>query len=416
MKKRVVVTGLGTVCPVGLNTAQSWENILSGRSGIGPITAFDPDEFGTKTRIAGEVKDFDPREFMEGKEAKRMDRFTQFAVVAAAEALEHSGLDLSGENATRVGTIIASGVGGIITLLDQEQVLRKSGARRVNPFTVPMLMSNAAAGAVSIRFGSRGPSFSVASACASTTDGVGVALDLIRSGRSRAMIAGGVEAPIHPISVAAFEQAHALSRTHNDTPALASKPFDLNRDGFVLSEGGAILILEDADYARARGAEIICELIGYGSASDSYHITAPAPDAHGAVQAMTIAMEDAEIDPGAVAYINAHGTSTELNDKMEALAIHTVFGERARSLPVSSTKSMTGHLGGAAGSIEAVFGALAAQTGHLPPTINYETPDPDCDLDVVPNKMRRIDPGVVLSNSFGFGGHCATLAFRPWIP
>ena len=414
MKRTVVITGLGAVSPLGLTVSANWDAAVSGRSGIGPITCFDPEPYGLKTRIAGEVKGFDPARYMDPKETKRMDRFSQLALAAAVEAMAHSGLEIGEANSYRVGTIIASGVGGVTTLVDQAEVLRTSGSRRVNPFTIPMLMSNAAAGVTSIRFGSRGPCMSVASACASSTDALGVALDMIRSGRVDAVIAGGVDAAVYPISIAGFEQAHALCTTSNDAPERASRPFDLNRSGFVLGEGAAVLVLETEEHARARGATVICELAGYGATADSFHITAPAEDGHGAIRAMEIAMEDAGIARADVAYINAHGTSTQLNDKIESLAIRTVFGDAARSVPVSSTKSMTGHLGGAAGALEAVFASLAVHHRLAPPTINYDTPDPACDLDYIPWKARPIKAGAALSNSFGFGGHCACLAFRPW--
>ena len=412
MSSKVVVTGLGAMSPLGLGAKENWDAAVAGRSGIGPITCFDPEPLGIKTRIAGEVKGFDPANYMDPKDAKRMDRFSQLALAAAVEAMEQSGLTIDEKNCWDVGTIIATGIGGVSTLVGQSQVLEKSGSRRVNPFTVPMLMSNAASGVISIRFGSQGPCMSVSSACASSTDAIGIALDLIRAGRVRAVIAGGVDAAVYPISISGFEQAHALCSTSNDAPEKASRPFDLNRSGFVLSEGGAVLILEDEEHARERGATVICELVGYGSTADSYHITAPAEDGHGAIRAVEIALANGGIAKDEVAYINAHGTSTQLNDKIESLAIRSVFGSRADAIPVSSTKSMTGHLGGAAGALEAFFCAMAASHRVAPPTINYETPDPECDLDYVPNTARSIGPGAILSNSFGFGGHCACLAFR----
>ncbi len=412
MSRKVVITGLGAVSPLGLTATESWEAAIAGRSGIGPITQFDPEPYGIKTRIAGEVKGFDPARYMDPKDAKRMDRFSQLAVAAAVEAMEDSGLVVDETNSYEVGTIIATGIGGVTTLVNEADVLRVRGSRRVNPFTVPMLMSNAAAGVVSIRFGSQGPCMSVASACASSSDALGIALDMIRVGRARAVIAGGVDAAIFPIAISGFEQAHALCSTSNDAPERASRPFDLNRSGFVLAEGAAVLVLEDEESARARGARIICELAGYGSTADSCHITAPAEDGHGAIRALEIALANAGIDRQDVAYINAHGTSTQLNDRVESLAIRSVFDSYADSIPVSSTKSMTGHLGGAAGALEAVFCAMVVRHRNAPPTINYETPDPACDLDYVPGEARRIAQGAVLSNSFGFGGHCACLAFR----
>ena len=412
MSRKVVITGLGAVSPLGLSATESWEAAIAGRSGIGPVTRFDPDQYGIKTRIAGEVKGFEPARYMDPKDAKRMDRFSQLAIAAAVEAMADSGLVIDETNSYDVGTIIATGIGGVTTLVNEADVLRERGSRRVNPFTVPMLMSNAAAGVISIRFGSQGPCMSVASACASSTDALGIALDMIRIGRVRAVIAGGVDAAIYPIALSGFEQAHALCTTSNDAPERASRPFDLNRSGFVLAEGAGVLVLEDEESARARGARIICELAGYGSTADSWHITAPAEDGHGAIRAVEIALADGGIEKQDVAYINAHGTSTQLNDRIESFAIRSVFGSHADSIPVSSTKSMTGHLGGAAGALEAVFCALAVRDGQAPPTINYETPDPACDLDYVPGAARRIRQGAVLSNSFGFGGHCACLAFR----
>ncbi|TVQ22144.1 MAG: beta-ketoacyl-[acyl-carrier-protein] synthase II [Spirochaetaceae bacterium] len=415
MSTKVVVTGLGTVSPLGLTVDETWVAATEGRSGIAPIAAFDPDEFGIKTRIAGEVKRFDPALFMDIKEVRRLDRFCHLTLAAAAEAIADAKLTIDPSNSWDVATIIATGVGGVTTLVDQAQVLRDGGARRVSPFTIPMLMSNAAAGVVSIRFGAQGPCFSVASACASSTDSIGISLDLIRSGRAKAVIAGGVDAAVVPIAIAGFEQARALCQDSFDEPERASRPFDATRSGFVLSEGAAVLILESEEFAVERGAHIICELAGYGSVADSYHITAPAPDARGAIRAMTTAIADAGLTIDEVGYINAHGTSTQLNDKMEALAIRTVFADRRTPVPVSSTKSMTGHLGGAAGALEAVFAAKTVATGIAPPTINYRQPDTDCDIDCIPNTARAIGTVAALSNSFGFGGHSACLAFKPWV-
>ena len=414
MGSKVVVTGMGTVNPVGLGVEETWKNLLEGRSGITRIQAFDPDEWGIQTKIAGEVKGFDPEEWMDRKETRRLDRFSQLAVAAAKEALVQSGLKLEGDTRYQVGTIIASGVGGIATIVEQSYIIRDRGARRVSPFTVPMLMPNAAAGVVSIHLNSWGPNFATASACASSADSLGVALDMIRNGRVKAMIAGGSEATILPICVASFEQAQALTTSHNNEPEKASRPFDLHRDGFVLSEGAAIVILEDEEFARARGAPILAEFAGYGAGADGYHITAPEPDGRGAIKAMEDALKDAGADPGDVTYINAHGTSTQLNDKVETMAIKQVFGEAAAGIPTSSTKSMTGHLAGAAGALEALATIKVVETGWAPPTINYDTPDPECDLDYVPWKARQVKEGMALSNSFGFGGHSSCLAFRPY--
>lgn len=415
MATKVVITGLGTVNPVGLGTNETWSNLLAGQSGIGPIRSFDPDEWGIQTKIAGEINEFDPEQWMDRKEARRLDRFSQLAVAAAKEAVEQSGLVLEGDTRYQVGTIIATGVGGLATIVEQTNTLRDQNARRVSPFTVPMMMPNAAAGIVSIHLNCWGPSFATASACASAADSLGMALDMIRSGRTNAMLAGGSEATIIPICVASFEQAHALTASHNDEPTKASRPFDLNRDGFVLSEGAAILVLESEEFAIARGAPILAELAGYGAGADGFHITAPEPGGRGAIKAMREAVKDAGASLDEVTYINAHGTSTPLNDKVETLAIHQVFGEAASSIPVSSTKSMTGHLAGAAGALEALVCAKVAETGWAPPTINYETPDPECAVDCIPWEARQIQDGVVLSNSFGFGGHSSCLSFRRYV-
>ena len=408
----MVITGIGTVNPVGLNAVDTWASLLAGKSGISSIESFDPDEYGIRTRIAGEVNGFDPENWMDRKDARRMDRFSQFALAAAKEAVGDSGLKLEGPTCQEVGAVIASGVGGLDTIVGQAFALSEKGARRVSPFTVPMMMPNAAAGIVSIHLGCRGPSFATASACASSADALGVALDTIRMGRAKAMLAGGTEATIIPICVASFEQAHALNSNSNDTPEKASRPFDLNRDGFILSEGAAILVLEEEEHAKARGARIIAELAGYGAGSDGFHITAPEPGGIGAIQAMTTALSDAGAGTDEVVYINAHGTSTQLNDKVEALAISKVFGHS--NTPISSTKSMTGHLAGAAGALEAVICAKTIETGIAAPTINYDNPDPECDVDCIPWEPREIGKGVILSNSFGFGGHSSSLAFRPY--
>ncbi len=410
--RKVVVTGLGTVNPVGLGVRETWENLLAGNSGIRRIQAFDPEEWGLSTHIAGEVKGFDPEEYMDRKEARRVDRFSQLALAAAKEAVAQSQLKLEGETRYQVGTIIASGVGGISTIIDQSHVLRDRGTRRVSPFTVPMMMPNAASGIVSIHMGAWGPNFATASACASSADSLGIALDMVRNGRVKAMIAGGSESTIVPICIASFEQAQALTKSHNAAPEKASRPFDLDRDGFVLSEGAAVLVLEDEEFARARGAQVLAEFSGYGAGADGYHITAPEPQGRGAVKAMADALRDAGENGDAVTYINAHGTSTQLNDKVETIAINQVFGEAAAGIPVSSTKSMTGHLAGAAGALEAVVSVKVVETGWAPPTINYDTPDPECSLDYIPWKAREIKQGLAMSNSFGFGGHSSCLVFR----
>ena len=409
--RKVVVTGLGTVNPVGRGVHETWQNLLAGNSGIRRIQAFDPEEWGLNTHIAGEVKGFDPEEYMDRKEARRIDRFSQLALAAAKEAVALSQLKLEGDTRYDVGTIIASGVGGLRTIIDQSHILGDWGVRRVSPFTVPMMMPNAASGIVSIHLGAWGPNFATTSACASSADSIGVAFDMVRHGRVKAMIAGGSESTIVPICVASFEQAQAITKTHNTTPEKASRPFDLNRDGFVLAEGAAILVLEDEEFARERGAQILAELAGYGAGADGYHITAPEPQGRGAVKAMVDALHDAGEDRDAVTYINAHGTSTQLNDKVETIAINQVFGEAAAKIPVSSTKSMTGHLAGAAGALEAVISVKVIETAWAPPTINYDTPDPECTLDYIPWKARKIKQGLAMSNSFGFGGHSSCLVF-----
>ena len=411
---RVVVTGIGTVNPVGLTTQETWTNLIAGRSGIGRIQAFDPAEWQLKTHIAGELKNFDPETVLDRKEAKRLDRFSQIAIVAADEAMRQSGLVAEGGLRHDLGVVIASGVGGIISLVDQAYSLKEKGGRRVDPFVVPKMMSNAAAGLISMRFGAMGPSFATVSACASGTDAIGTALDMIRSGRVKAVIAGGSEAAVLPICVAGFEQAHALCIDSNDDPERASRPFDATRSGFVLGEGAGILVLENEESARERGATILAELAGWGAAADSYHITAPEPSGRGGTQAIRVALSNGAVVPDDVVYINAHGTSTQLNDKVETVAIKEVFGPRAYRIPVSSTKSMTGHLGGAAGALEAVVCIKVIETGIVPPTINYFNSDPECDLDYVPGTSRNIGRGAVLSNSFGFGGHSSCLAFKPY--
>lgn len=414
MRKRVVVTGVGSVNPVGLSAKETWENLIAGKSGIRRIQSFDPEQWQLTTRIAGEVVGFDPTSIMEPKEARRLDRFSQMALAAAIEAVTQADLKIEGDLRYEVGTVIATGIGGVLTLIQQTQTLFEKGARRVNPYTVPMLMPNAPSALVSIHFGFLGPSYATVSACASSTDAVGNALDLIRSGRARVVITGGAEAPLLPICIAGFDQAHALCSDSNDRPERASRPFDATRSGFVLAEGAGILVLEEEEFARSRGARILAELAGWGAAADGYHITAPDPEGGGGTRAVKAALANGEVEPGEVVYINAHGTSTQLNDQVETVVIKKVFGDQAYKTPVSSTKSMTGHLGGAAGGVEAVVCVKAIETGMAPPTINYEHVDPACDLDYIPGQARRIGKGVVLSNSFGFGGHSSCLAFRTY--
>ena len=406
MRKRVVVTGLGCVSPVGNNVNDTWQALLAGKSGAAPITAFDASAH--KTKFAAEVKGFDPVALFGTRDARKMDRFSQFATAATLEAMEQAGLKVDESNRDRVGILIGTGIGGIITLLEQYEVLRERGPERVSPFLIPMMISDNAAGNIAIRIGARGPNMALATACASGTNALDEAAEMIRRGSADVMIAGGAEAAITALSMAGMNVMTALS-TRNDDPQTASRPFDKNRDGFLMGEGSGILILESLEYAQARGAKILCEFSGYGTTDDAHHISAPAENGAGAAISMSLALQNADLKPEDVSYINAHGTSTYLNDKSETAAIKTVFGEQAYKIPVSSTKSMTGHLLGASGAVEAVFSAMAIMNNILPPTINYETPDPICDLDYVPNQPRQADPNYVMSNSFGFGGHNATL-------
>jgi 3-oxoacyl-[acyl-carrier-protein] synthase II len=403
---RVVVTGLGIVSPVGLTAEETWAAIVAGKSGIGPITHFDTTDFEAK--IAGEVRGFEPTKYMDRKDARRTDRFVQFAVAAARDALDNANLTIDASNADDIGVIIGSGNGGIITLSEQFDVLRTKGPSRVSPFLIPMMIVDMASGQVSISTGARGPNFCTVSACATGADAVGNAFEIVRRGDACAMIAGGSEAAIVPIGVAGFVSARALTTR---TDPHASQPFDAERDGFVMGEGAAVLILESLEYAQSRGATILAELVGYGATGDAHHITQPIEGGEGGVRAMRRALKQAGLQPEDVDYINAHGTSTTINDKFETQGIKTVFGERAYSIPVSSTKSMVGHLLGAAGAIESAFCVQTILSGIIPPTINYEHPDPDCDLDYVPNRARCQNVDVALSNSFGFGGHNAALIF-----
>ena len=409
---RVVVTGIGAVTPVGGTAPEFWEAIIAGRSGIGPITLFDAGDLAVK--IAGEASDFKAQDFMPRKEVRRMDRFSQFAVVAAQEASAHAGIELDG-NAERAGVMIGTGIGGITTLEEQFQTLAARGPDRVSPFTVPMMLPNMASGQVSIALKARGQNIAPTSACSSAADSIGLAAAALRRGEADIMFAGGAEAPICEISVAGFHAARALS-TRNDEPTVASRPFDSGRDGFVMGEGAGVLVLERADHATARGVEILAELIGYAAVGDGYHVTQPAEDGDGGRRAMDGALADACIHPAEVDYINAHGTSTPLNDALETVAIKRVLGEAAYGVAISSTKSMTGHLMGAAGAIEAIAAIQAIRTGVIAPTINLEDPDPACDLDYTPNEAQERDVTVALSNSMGFGGHNACLAFRRWEP
>lgn len=404
--RRVVITGLGTINPLGNNAHETWEAMTAGRSGIGPITLFDPD--GLKTQFAGEVKGFDPEDTFGRREARRMDRFTQFAMAAAAEAVADSGIDFANGIGQETGAVMGSGIGGITTLLFEAYKAADQGEQWASPHLVPMLLPDTAPAKVAIEYGLLGPNMSIATACASSTNALGEAAAMIRRGAAEAMVSGGAEAGIHRLVMAGFGNMGALSQ-RNDDPQRASRPFSVDRDGFVMGEGGTVLILESEERARARGARIYAEVLGYGSSADAYHITAPDENGKGAVLAMERALADAGIEPSEVDYLNAHGTSTELNDSSETLAIKRVFGDAAYDVLISSTKSMTGHLMGAAGALEAFACIKAIQTGCVPPTINLETPDPELDLDYVPNVAREHPIRIAMSNSFGFGGHNACI-------
>ena len=410
MATRIVVTGVGAISPLGLDIPSLWEGLKSGKSGAGPITLFDAQAFETK--IAAEVKGFNATDYIEHREARRMDRYTQFATVAAMQAVKQSNLDCEKEGAD-VGVLIGSGIGGITTLSAQMATLAEKGPRRISPLLVPMMIADAAAGHVSIMLGAKGMNFCATSACSSGADAVGEACEIIKRGDVQAMIAGGAEAPITAISIAGFNAAGALS-VRNDAPQKASRPFDAQRDGFVMGEGSAVLVLENLDHALRRNANILAEMAAYGATSDAYHITQPAQNGEGGAKAMQMALRKANLTPKDIDYINAHGTSTSLNDKCETMAIKSVFGEDAHRVPVSSTKSMMGHLIGAAGAIEAIVCVLAIQHGVIPPTINLEKPDPECDLDYVPNVARQKKIRAAMSNSFGFGGHNSVLVFKEY--
>ena len=409
--RRVVVTGLGALTPIGNTAEELWASLTEGRSGIGPITKFDAT--GYPTRIAGEIRNFDPLAFVDKKDARRLDPYLQYAIAAAAMAVSDAGIDPARVDSERFGVLIGSGIGGITTLLEGEKVRETKGHDRVSPFVIPMLIVNMAAGLVSMRFGAKGPNSSVVTACATGNHAIGDASRIIQRGDADVMIAGGAEAMIVPLTIAGFCAMKAMS-TRNEEPQKASRPFDAGRDGFVCGEGAGIVVIESLEHAVRRDARIYAEIIGYGMTSDAHHMTAPDPQGDGAARAMALALKDARLAPGDVGYVNAHGTSTPYNDKFETMAIKRVFGEYAKRLPVSSTKSMTGHLLGAAGGVEAIATTLALHHGILPPTINYETPDPDCDLDYVPNQARKQDIEVAISNAFGFGGTNATLAFRKY--
>ncbi len=412
MESRVVITGIGAITPIGNSVPEYWEALSQGRSGIERITLFDARQFSSQ--IAGEVKGFAPEKYIDKKEVRRMDRFAQFALAATSEAMQDSKLDLSREDPKRIGVLLGSGIGGLGTIEREHKVLIEKGPRRVSPFLIPMLIIDMASGLVSIRYGLKGPNSAVVTACASAAHATGDAFKLIQRGDAEVMITGGVEGCITPLGLAGFCSMKALS-TRNDEPHKASRPFDKERDGFVMAEGAGIIILESLEHAQARGARVYAEMAGYGASGDAYHMTAPVPEGEGAAQAMEMALDDARMAPEEVDYINAHGTSTLLNDKYEAMAIRRVFGEHAQELPVSSTKSMTGHLLGAAGGVELIACLLALEKGIIPPTINYEYPDPECQgLDFVPNQARKKEVKVAMSNSFGFGGHNAVLIIKKY--
>lgn len=406
---RVVVTGLGCVTPIGTGKDAYWTNLIAGKSGIGRITRFDASKF--TTQIAGEVKDFDPSLYMDKKDARRIVRFIQFGIAAAKMAVADANLTIEGTAAERIGVLVGSGIGGIDFLEEQAKTLLEKGPDRLSPFTVPWMIANMAAGQISIYTGAKGPNACTVTACASGTNSIGDAMKIIQRGDADVMIAGGSEAAISPLGVAGFCAARALS-TRNDDPEHASRPFDKDRDGFVMGEGSGIVIIESLEHAKKRGAHIYAELAGYGMSGDAYHITSPAPDGNGASRAMKIALKDAGLKPEDIDHVNAHGTSTELNDKFETMAIKTVFGEWAKKLAISSNKSMIGHLLGAAGGVEFIATVLAVKNDIVPPTLNYNTPDPECDLDYVPNKARNMKVRAAISNSLGFGGHNAVLAVR----
>lgn len=410
---RIVVTGIGAVTAVGGTAAETWESLVNGCSGVDTIKIFDPHRLSV--RFAAEVDNWKPQDHMPRKDARRMDRYSQFAIVASNEAAANAGMPEGFGGSDRVGVMIGTGIGGITTTQEQFRVLDSRGPDRVSPFVVPMMLPNMASGQVSIALQARGPNLSPLSACSSAADALGLAAYTIQRGEADVMVVGGAEAPICEMAVAGFAAARALSE-RNDDPLAASRPFDAERDGFVMGEGAAVLVLERADHAVARGAEIVAEICGYGSVGDAYHITQPAEGGDGGVRAMSLALERAGVDPAEVDYINAHGTSTPLNDKFETMAIKSVFGESAYDLSISSTKSMTGHLLGAAGAVEALATVGAIRDGVIPPTINYEHPDPDCDLDYTTNTSREREVRVAISNSMGFGGHNACLVFKRWEP
>jgi 3-oxoacyl-[acyl-carrier-protein] synthase II len=407
--RRVVITGVGVVSPLGIGNEENWANLTAGKSGISHITRFDTTDFPIK--IAGEVKNFDPEKFIDKKEVKKMDLFIQYSLAAAHFAMEDSGLVIDDSNAERVGVLVGAGLGGLPSIEKYHDALKEGGCKKISPFFIPMLIINLAPGQISIKYGAKGPNVSSVTACATGTHSIGDAFHMIKRGDADAMIAGGTESVVTPLAIGGFAVMKALS-THSGDPAEASRPFEKNRDGFILSEGAGIVILEEYESARKRGAKIYAEVVGYGLSGDAYHLTTPAPGGEGAARCMKMALDNAGVKPEEVTYINAHGTSTPFNDLYESMAIKSVFGDHTKKVMVSSTKSMTGHPLGAAGGIEAVFCAMAMSAGVVPPTINYVEPDPECDLDYVPNTARQAEVKYAMSNSFGFGGTNATLLFK----
>ena len=408
--RRVVITGLGIISSLGFDVETYWKNLLEGRSGVKPITSFDTTDFDCK--IAGEIPDFDPTKYMDRKDARRLDRIIQFAVNAAGEAIQDAGLKVESLDRERCGVMVGTGIGGLHTITENQRLLEMHGPSRISPFFVPSCLPDMSAGYIAIQYGFRGPNMCVVTACATGNNVIGEALEVIRRNKADLIVAGGVEAGILPITIAGFDQMGAMATDCNDNPCGAVRPFDKRRAGFVMGEGSGMLILEETEHARRRGAHIYAELVGYGTCADAYHIAAPDPSGAGAVRSMRLALEDAGMAPAQIDYVNAHGTGTPLNDTAESRAIREAFGNHAEQLVVSSTKPVTGHLLGAAGAVEAIFSVLALQEGVIPPTINYLEPDPTCDLDYAPNTSRAATLNAVMSNSFGFGGHNATLVFR----
>ena len=411
MRRKVVVTGIGMVTPVGIGVEESWKAVCAGRSGVGPVTKFDASSF--PSQIAAEVKGFRAEDFMEKQKVRRFDAFIHFAIASARMAVEDSGLDIDDNNRDRIGCVTGSGIGGLPMIEHFHKILLEKGPKRISPFFIPGIIANMVAGEIAIEFGARGPNTAITTACAASAHAIGESFRLIREGRADVMITGGSEAVISPLAFGGFCAMHALS-TRNDEPEKASRPFDMERDGFIMGEGAGILILEEIDHAKRRGAKIYAEICGYGLSGDAYHVAAPDPNSIGAINCLKMALNDAGMSPEDIDYINAHGTSTKLNDISETRAIKTVLKEHAYRIPISATKSMTGHLLGGAGAVEAIFSILTINHGIIPPTINYEKPDPECDLDYVPNKARKANVNVAMSNSFGFGGTNASLVFRAY--